>query len=91
MSRDRELTYDEVTAYERIHSYDHPLEVERGKIRRETSAYTRYRRKQATRFRRRARDVRRPEDVADGEEDPGEVVNSLCRSTDAEKELGWTC
>lgn len=67
---EREMTDGEYTVYRKIHDYDHPVEIERGKVQREKASATRKRRKGQDHLKRRLRQIVRPEDVEDWDDDP---------------------
>lgn len=74
MAREKdELTEHQFEAYIKIHRYDHPLDEERAKIRREKAGYARRRRNSEERLKRRLGAIARPDDAEGWEEDPAQV------------------
>jgi hypothetical protein len=70
MADKHEMTDAQVASYERIHNYDDPLSVEQGKVRREKATAADYRRRGQQRVKHRLRQITRPEDVDDWDDDP---------------------
>ena len=69
MAKKHEMTDQEYKVYKKIHDYEHPLEVERGKIRREKADHAQYRRKSDARLKRRLREMAYTADEDTWEED----------------------
>mgnify|MGYP005849565161 CR=1 FL=1 len=73
MPKNDDLTKHQYDIYRKTHDYDHPLEEEQAKIRREKAGYARRRRKSGERLKRRLGAIARPDDVEDWDEDPTQV------------------
>lgn len=64
------MTDDEYDVYTKIHRYDHPLDEERSKIRREKTTSARFRRKGQAHLRQRLNAITRITDADDWDDDP---------------------
>jgi hypothetical protein len=53
----KHMTKRQYARYKKTHRYTHPVDVEKGKVKRETSNYTKYRRKSDDKMKRLLRDV----------------------------------
>jgi hypothetical protein len=69
MAKKHRMTDQEYRVY-KTHAYDHPLEVEQGKIHREKANYARCRRKSEARLKRQLRELTGPNDLETWDEDP---------------------
>ncbi len=70
MTKKHDMTDPEYESYDRIHNFDHPLDEEEGKVRRERSNAARYRRRARGRLKRRLRQITHPDDVDEWDDDP---------------------
>ena len=73
MPKNDELTEHQYQVYRKTHSYEHPLEGERAKIRREKGNYARHRRQGDKRLQRRLSQIASPTDAETWEDDPTQV------------------
>ncbi len=69
MSKKHEMSEHEYQAYKKTHDDEHPLEEERGKIRREKANAARYRRKSKAHLKRQLREIAHSDDLDAWEED----------------------